>query len=388
MSTASPAARWRALALLSAIFGAGVSVYLLVEYTTGQPGVCLTGSGCDEVRASDFAYPLGIPMPLFGVAFYLASAWLGYRTLRGGPILGVPPRTLLLLAGVAGVVASAALTAIEAFVIGSYCTWCLASAAASVLLLVGAVGLWRTPDTEPVSGTSGRVRQQQARSEAAQRDSLRRVTLWGSAATAMLVTVLLAAGALANGPAPSQTGDELAPPGSPRLGGGAVTVVEFADFQCPACAVVGPMLQELAEANEMTLVFRHFPLESIHANANASSRAAEAAERQGAFYGMAEALYATQSAWSNLGPVDADAYFASLAGQLGLDVDQWRSDYTSQAVRDDVAADAAAARELSLPGTPAIYIGGELYEGQASVSGYRAAIAAAAARQAESGSEG
>ncbi len=60
----SRGARWRALALLSAIFGAGVSVYLLVEYTTGQPGLCLTGSGCDEVRASPYAYPLGIPMPL------------------------------------------------------------------------------------------------------------------------------------------------------------------------------------------------------------------------------------------------------------------------------------------------------------------------------------
>jgi hypothetical protein len=66
MITASTAGRWRALALLSAIFGIGVSAYLLVEYTTGQPGICLTGSGCDEVRASDFAYPLGMPMPLSG----------------------------------------------------------------------------------------------------------------------------------------------------------------------------------------------------------------------------------------------------------------------------------------------------------------------------------
>ncbi|HEX6128372.1 MAG TPA: vitamin K epoxide reductase family protein [Candidatus Limnocylindria bacterium] len=388
MNTASHAARWRALALLSAIFGAGVSVYLLVEYTTGQAGVCLTGSGCDEVRASEFAYPLGIPMPLFGVVFYSVSAWLAYRTLRGGPILGIPLRTLLLLAGFAGLAMSAALTAIEAFVIESFCTWCLASAAASLLLMVGAIGLWRTPDAEPVSGTSGRARQQRARAESVERDSLQRVTLWGGAATAVLVSVLLAAGAVAGGPGPSEGGDELAPAGSPRLGGGAVTVVEFADFQCPACAVVGPMLQEMAAANEMTLVFRHFPLDTIHANASSSSWAAEAAERQGAFYGMAEALYATQAAWSNLGPADAEAYFASLAEQLGLDVDQWRADYTSQEVRSDVAADADAARELNLRGTPTIYVGGELYEGERSPSAIRGAIAAAAARQAESSSEG
>jgi protein-disulfide isomerase len=147
------------------------------------------------------------------------------------------------------------------------------------------------------------------------------------------------------------------------------------------------MLQGMAAEDEMTLVFRHFPLETIHANANSSSRAAEAAERQNAFYDMAEALYATQSAWSNLGAAEADAYFASLAGQLGLDVNQWQSDYTSQSVRNDVAADAAAARALSLPGTPVIYIGGELYEGDRSVPAIRAAIAAAAS-QASDGSGG
>jgi protein-disulfide isomerase len=388
MTTASNAARWRALALLSAIFGIGVSGYLLVEYTTGQPGLCLTGSGCDEVRASDFAYPLGIPMPLFGVAFYAVAAWLAYRTLRGGPILGVGSRTLLLAAGVVGVAMSAALTAIEAFVIESFCTWCLASAAASVLLLIGAVGLWRTPEEEEPRGTSGRARQQQARVEAQRRGSLRAVSLWGSVATAGLFSALLVAGALASGPGPQQTGDELAPSGSPRLGSGAVTVVEFADFQCPACAVVGPTLQEMAAANEMTLVFRHFPLEAIHANANASSRAAEAAERQGAFYAMSEALYASQSAWANLAAADADAYFASLAGQLGLDVERWRSDYASSQVRADVAADAQAAQRLNLPGTPTIYIGGELYEGERTVTAFRAAIAAAAARQAPAGDEG
>ena len=118
------------------------------------------------MRASAFAYPLGIPMPIFGVAFYAVAAWLAYRTLTGGPILGIATRTLLLLAGLAGVAVSAALTAAEAFVIESFCTWCLASAAASVLLLVGAMGLWRTPDDEEPVGTSGRARQQRARAQA------------------------------------------------------------------------------------------------------------------------------------------------------------------------------------------------------------------------------
>jgi protein-disulfide isomerase len=379
ISASPPGARWRALALLSAIFGTGVSVYLLVEYTTGQAGVCLTGSGCDEVRASEFAYPLGIPMPLIGVLFYAVAAWLAYRSLRGGPILGVSAKTLLLLAGLAGVAMSAVLTALEAFVIHAFCTWCLASAIASVLLLAGALGVWLAPAPETGGGTSGRARQQRARAETSERDALRRVSLWGGAGTAALFSVLLVAGALASGPGAPETGDDLAPAGSPRLGTGAVTVVEFADFQCPACAVVGPMLSQMAAADEMTLVFRHFPLPQ-HANAEASSRAAEAAQRQDAFYDYADALYANQSAWSNLSATDADAYFASLAGQLGLDVAQWQSDYASSQVRADVAADAAAADRLALNSTPTVYIGGEHYEGELSVAGVRAAIAEAAAR--------
>lgn len=365
------AGRWRALAVLSAIFGAGVSVYLLVEYTTGQSGLCLTGSGCDAVRASAFAYPLGIPMPLFGVVFYTAAAWLAYRSLHGG-------RGLLLAAGVVAVAMSAVLTAIEAFVIGAFCTWCLASAGASLLLLAGAVGLWRTPPVEGAARTSGKARQQQARAEAAERDSLRRVGLWSGAVTVVLFGALLVAGAVTAGPASAQGGDDLAPAGSPRLGAGQVTVVEFADFQCPGCATVAPILRAMAEANEMTLVYRHFPLDTIHANANAAARAAEAADRQGAFFAFGDALYARQAAWSNLGVAEADAYFAALAAELGLDVDAWRADYTGADVRADVEADAAAARRLNLPGTPTIYVGADRYEGELSAAGLRSAIAAAA----------
>jgi protein-disulfide isomerase/uncharacterized membrane protein len=373
MTNLSPTtgARWRALAVLSAIFGAGVSVYLLVEYTTGQSGLCLTGSGCDAVRASAFAYPLGIPMPLFGVAFYTAAAWLAYRSRHGG-------RGPLLAAGVVGVAMSAVLTAIEAFVIGAFCTWCLASAGASLLLLAGAVGLWRTPPVEGAPRTSGRARQQRARAEAAEGESLRRVGLWSGALTAGLFGALLIVGAVAAGPAPARGGDDLAPAGSPRLGAGPVTVVEFADFQCPGCATVAPILRAMAEANEMTLVYRHFPLDTIHANANAAARAAEAADRQGAFFAFGDALYARQAAWSNLGVAEADAYFAALATELELDVDAWRADYSGADVRADVEADAAAARRLNLPGTPTIYVGGERYEGELSAAGLRSAIAAAA----------
>lgn len=380
MTGSSSAARWRALALLAAIFGAGISAYLLVEYTTGQAGVCLTGSGCDEVRASRYAYPLGIPMPLFGVAFYAVAGWFAYRSLPGGTVFGYAPRLLLLGAGVAGAAFSAVLTGIEAFDIHAFCTWCLASAATSLVLLVAAVGLLRAADPEPVSGQSSRARHQRARAEESERGGLRRVGATGTGVTTVLFGGLLIIGAVGSGPSPSSSGDSLAPPSSPHLGDGPVTVVEWADFQCPGCAQVGPILSQMAAGNQMTLVYRYFPLESIHANADTSARAAEAAKLQGGFWTMADLLYAQQAAWSNLSSTAAESYFAGLAGQAGLDVTQWTADYNSQAVRDAVATDAAAARDLNLPGTPTIYIGGVVYNGDRTTAAFGAAIAAVEAQ--------
>ncbi len=380
MNGSFPAARWRALALLASIFGAGVSLYLLVEYTTGQAGLCLTGSGCDEVRGSEFAYPLGIPLPIFGVAFYVGAAWLAYRSFGGGSQFGFSPRTALAATGLLGAAVSAALTAAEAFVIHAFCTWCLASAVASLVLLVAAAGLAVTPDPAPPPGGSSRARHQRERVLDAERGALRRLATVGATVTALLFGGLLVVGAAGGGAGPEGTAANLAPASSPRLGQGQVTVVEFADFQCPGCATVGPMLAQMAAGDEMTLVYRYFPLETIHANANSSARAAEAAKLQGGFWSMSDRLYARQAAWENLSAADAEAYFASLAGEIGLDVAQWTADFGSAAVRDTVAADAAAALDLNLPGTPTIYIGGELYDGERSVAGFRSAIAAAAAR--------
>ena len=62
----------RRIAVAGALLGAFASAYLLVDYVFGS-GICLTGSGCDVVRSSALAYPLGIPMPLIGLAFYLVG---------------------------------------------------------------------------------------------------------------------------------------------------------------------------------------------------------------------------------------------------------------------------------------------------------------------------
>ncbi len=371
-------ARARATALLAAIVGLGASVYLLVEYVTGQPGLCLTGSGCDQVRASAFAYPLGIPMPLFGVAFYSVAAFAVRRTLDPRLIGGLSPRVALLLAAAAGLAVSIVLTAIEAFVIHAFCSWCLVQAAASVVLFGAALVLFREAPEPSADAQSARRRHQAMRYLEGERSSLRRTGLLGGGATALAVSSLLVFGAIGQAPAGPGNGSNLAPASAPHRGSGAVEIVEFADFQCPACAVVAPILADLAASNEITLVYRYFPLPQ-HANGNASARAAAAAGLQGAFWPMSERLYTAQASWESLGTAEADAYFGAQAASLGLDTARWSADYASAAVAATIAADLDAAGTLRLNATPTLYIGGTPYQGPLSRDGIRAAIAKAAA---------
>jgi len=371
---------WRRIALVSAIVGAGVSAYLLVEYLSNRGGVCLTGGGCDAVRTSAFAYPLGIPMPLFGVVFYLAAAWTTWRTTDPARLFGQDPRLLLAALGLIGIAVSAFLTGVEAFVIHAYCTWCLVQALAAVALGVAALrGVATRDGPMTTQDASRRARRQAERASENERRTLRRYGAVASGAMAVLVVGLLASTALAGGvasPSPS-AGVDLAPSSAPRIGHGAVTVVEFADFQCPACAAASSELQQLVDDGSITLVYRYFPLPQ-HPLAQLTATAAAAADLQGKFWQLHDKLFATQGDWTNLDQTAATEYITQLATQAGLDIARWQRDWQSGAVAATVTSDATAAAELSLPQTPSIFINGTFYQGSIALQDIRNAVAAAA----------
>ena len=79
-----------------------------------------------------------------------------------------------------------------------------------------------------------------------------------------------------------------------------VTVEEFADFQCPTCAVKHPVLKQIASTynNRIKFIFRNFPLTQMHAKAYDAAAAAEAAGMQGKFWDMQNILFTKQAEWS------------------------------------------------------------------------------------------
>lgn len=138
-----------------------------------------------------------------------------------------------------------------------------------------------------------------------------------------------------------------------------VTVIEYGDFQCPACGAYEPLLEQLQQEYEgrIAFVFRNFPLYQIHPNAQISSQAAEAAGLQGKYWEMHDLLYEKQNDWVNVanGSVVSDR-FSGYAQSLGLDVAKFTSDINSAAVKEKVQADLTLGNQAAVDRTPTFFV--------------------------------
>jgi protein-disulfide isomerase len=121
-----------------------------------------------------------------------------------------------------------------------------------------------------------------------------------------------------------------------------VTLVEYGDYECPICeAYYLPLKQAVTQYNnDIHFQFRNLPLSAIHQNAFAGARAAEAAGLQNKYWQMHDKLYDNQNQWAqSSNPQDM---FNTYAQQIGLNVDQFKTDYASSKVNDAINADLAA----------------------------------------------
>ena len=164
--------------------------------------------------------------------------------------------------------------------------------------------------------------------------------------------------------------------GSPTRGPEAapVTIVEFADFECPFCQKVAPELDALWEKrkDKVRFVYKFMPL-TMHVHGELAARAGIAAMAQGKFWEMHHQLF------SNGDHLDENDV-AKYAAAIGLDVDRFRADLRSPATTARLEADRKLADSLSVKGTPTIYINGREYDSKLDIDEWvDGEIAAAAA---------
>ncbi|MBI3494467.1 thioredoxin domain-containing protein [Candidatus Saccharibacteria bacterium] len=140
-----------------------------------------------------------------------------------------------------------------------------------------------------------------------------------------------------------------------------VVMIEYGDFQCPACGNLYPSLHPLKEKykDQLTFIFRNFPLTSIHPNALAASTAAEAAGLQDKWWEYHDKLYENQDAWSSADTDKRTDIFVAYAKDLGLDTAQFKKDLENTKISDKIDRDQALGKKIGATSTPTLVLDGK-----------------------------
>lgn len=158
-----------------------------------------------------------------------------------------------------------------------------------------------------------------------------------------------------------------------------VTLIEFSDFQCPACGAYYPVVTQVLKdfKKDITFVYRNFPLTELHPNAQMAAQAAEAAGVQGKYWEMHDLLFTKQKDWSeSTSPRDI---FAGYADTLGMNSDQFKKDIDSDVVKKRVTQDITDGQTLGITGTPTFYLDGVKIENPPTFADFEALVKAAIA---------
>jgi len=321
-------------ALAFAGLGLGASLASLVDYL-GPTATFCAASGCETVRASAWAHPLGIPMPLFGVLCFGAMFALA---------LVARPRVRLGLA-LAGGAVGVCLIAVQALVIGAWCKLCLVSDVSAVAVALA------------VSAGATTVRMTAARALIAATCVAAIPLAFTAIALSAANTPAPDAGASTGGPvAAAAVPDVIARAQTP----GTVTVVEFVDFECPFCRRLAPALaaavHDAAATVPVTVVRKMVPL-PMHAHARTAALAWCCADAQGKGDAMAEALF--DAPVDELTPEGCER----LAERVGCDVARYRDAFADPATAQRVDDELASAKAANAEALPTVFVGAQRFTG-------------------------
>jgi protein-disulfide isomerase len=162
-----------------------------------------------------------------------------------------------------------------------------------------------------------------------------------------------------------------------------VQILEFADFECPACGTFATltepdMRKRLVETGRASFRFLDFPL-AMHPNSWAASMAAACANEQGRFWEMHDGIFATQHEWNGTVTTRPRAIFARLVRDLGLNASQWNECFDTQKYKLDIAANQRAGDKYMVSSTPTFVIGSKVVRGALGFDELRAYVDSAAA---------
>jgi predicted DsbA family dithiol-disulfide isomerase/uncharacterized membrane protein len=309
---------WLTALRVAALVALSASAALLSDYVAGAPSFCSAASGCGAVRASELSHfvvgGVFVPLPALGVASFVALLAASLWSQR-----------VTLLAAAAGGAAGAFLLATQAFVIQRFCWLCVTTDLAALVAAVAAFQLrcaaW------PADARAG----------------LRVEAWWSLGALALLSPI-------------GWPQVRLGPPVPAAVLGyyqaGKINVVEFADFECPACRRFSSILKDALApyAERVHFVRLNKPLAS-HEFAAGAARAAVCAEAQHRAEAMADALFATDDL--------SAAGIARLWQQLGLDPKQLEACLADPATLQRVEQESGLLVPPDFEGLPTTYIGGK-----------------------------
>lgn len=136
-------------------------------------------------------------------------------------------------------------------------------------------------------------------------------------------------------------------------------LIEYADFQCPACKNYAPLVKQLKQnfGDDLLIVYRFFPLINIHKTAMSSSQAAYAAGKQNKFWEMSDMLYENQENWSD--SAKAEDLFTEYAKKLDLNIAQFTDDYNADSTRKFILNQMNSGLSIGINSTPTFFLNGK-----------------------------
>jgi len=152
-----------------------------------------------------------------------------------------------------------------------------------------------------------------------------------------------------------------------------ITIVEYSDFQCPACAMFFPILEKVVTdyGDKIRFIYRNYPLPQ-HNNARPAAQAAGAAGGQGKFWEMYRMIFDTHDDWENA--TNTPTVFRGYAEKIGLDLIKYDADVNSDIVKNKIEADIKQGSNAGINATPTFYINGRKIENTGTYQGFKKLI--------------